>query len=296
MKNNKLLLLVVGVFLILYLDSEILFRFDVLNQGSFGVFGWLYLVCLCVIVFLLLVLPFISSVRFPKWEDPDSIDDLGRRRIVVRNYAEKLLLHGERSGKLKDYEVLKRLRTAALNAVRDDETYNELESATIAAHEWFAGALCDEVITRNMKRAGLVIAISQRGIFDGLAMLYMQVKMIGEIADIMGYQKSWILQTKCSFWLMSNSLVFALLGDEALDDAMADLIGVTAGEKLAGNIPFVGRILSSVVQGAAAMATVYATGRMVQHYFAGQRKLTGRERIALRIEGFKKSATLQVVA
>ena len=41
MKNNKLLLLVVGVFLILYLDSEILFRFDVLNQGSFGVFGWL---------------------------------------------------------------------------------------------------------------------------------------------------------------------------------------------------------------------------------------------------------------
>lgn len=100
MKDNKLLLLVVGVFLILYLDSGILFRFDVLNQGSFGVFGWLYLVCLCIIVFSLLVLPFISSVRFPRWEDPDSIDDLGRRKIVVRNYAEKLLLHGERSGKL----------------------------------------------------------------------------------------------------------------------------------------------------------------------------------------------------
>ena len=54
------------------------------------------------------------------------------------------------------------------------------------------------------------------------------------------------------------------------------------------------KVLSSITQGGAAMAPVYATGRMAQRYFAGQQKLTGEERIALRLEGLKKAVTLQV--
>lgn len=197
---------------------------------------------------------------------------------------------------MRSCEVYSRLRKARLYPTVSDEAFNELKYATIAAHEWFVGELGDEVITRSMKRAGFLVAISQRGVLDGLAMLYIQAKMVSDLADLMGYQKSWVLQVKCCLWLVSNSLVFVLLGDEMLDSAMNELVGEMVGEKLSGAIPFVGKVLSSVVQGAAAMATIYATGKMAQCYFAGQRKLTGRERISFRIEGLKKSANLQVVS
>lgn len=296
MNCKKALFLICGIFLVLWLIAEFWFRFDVLNRWSFGVLGWIFLSCLCTIVLVLIVIPFMVRVRLPKWEHPDSIECIGKQKMFVNNYADSLLSLGMRSEEMRSCEVYSRLRKARLYPTVSDEAFNELKYATIAAHEWFVGELGDEVITRSMKRAGFLVAISQRGVLDGLAMLYIQAKMVSDLADLMGYQKSWVLQVKCCLWLVSNSLVFVLLGDEMLDSAMNELVGEMVGEKLSGAIPFVGKVLSSVVQGAAAMATIYATGKMAQCYFAGQRKLTGRERISFRIEGLKKSANLQVVS
>ena len=299
MKMNKLIVVSLVGLTLLYIMAGIAMRVDALNQCTWSLGGWLFLACAAVVAFAVVVCPMWCGIRLPEWRNPSAISDLGARRVFVRKYAEAIVKHfGGSKSKGVGVEV-ERLYDAFVSPSGTEEYFAKLEDVTVAAREWLVGPVCDETVKRYMKRAAILIAVSQRGWLDGLAMFYMQIKMIGEIIGVMGYRPSWILRYKCYLWIAANSLVFALVQDVTeLDSALTELIAALAGEKAAneaaGGVPFLGRIASSFLQGVSAMATVYATGRLAQRFLVGDRKASAKERIRLRIEGLAFAKELAI--
>ncbi len=145
-----------------------------------------------------------------------------------------------------------------------------------------------------MKKTAVLVCISQRGYLDSIAMLVMQLRMVIDLSRCLGYRPSWFFILNCFVWIIVNSIVFALFDStEFVEEAVRELLPLIIGESLGNSLPIFGKIIGIAAQGASAMAIVYSTGKIIQLKLTGtQQRLTGKERIQLRVEGYKMAAQM----
>ena len=139
-----------------------------------------------------------------------------------------------------------------------------------------------------MKKAAILVCISQRGWLDSAVIFVMQVRMIIELSRNLGYRPSWFFISYCLVWVIVNSIAFALFdGTDIVEDAMQELLPLTVGESIGKSFPLFGKITGIAMQGASAMAIVYTTGKIIQRKLTGSNeRLTGKERIQYRVDGY----------
>ena len=145
-----------------------------------------------------------------------------------------------------------------------------------------------------MKKTAILVLVSQRGWLDSTVMLVMQIRMIIDLSRSLGYRPSLVFILYCLGWVVVNSIAFALFdGSDILEDSLQDLLQLRLGESAGNSLPFIGKLVGIVVQGASAMALIYATGKIVQRKLTGSHeRLSGKERIAYRLEGYREAGTL----
>ena len=278
-----------------YVCAEIIIRGDALNRISCGLGGYLFWGGIVLLIYCWILLPLLRFSTFPKWIEPETISN---RRAQI-DYLQKMgryyasIFRKKQPGEIADLipELKKTLKSPPPDFA---EYHDKLLRLVSDIHSQLTGKVCDRIINDYMKKTAVLVCISQRGWLDSVAMLVMQVRMIIDLSQSLGYRPTWVFILYCLGWVFVNSIVFALFdGTEIVDNAMQELLPFVIGETAGKSLPFLGKLLGVAAQGASAMAVVYATGRIIQRKLTGsQRRLAGKERVQLRIEGYKEAVKM----
>lgn len=288
-------LLIAFFLLIAYVAAEFIIRGNALNQITFGIGGYLFWGGIALLLWCWILLPVFHLVTFPQWVDPDTFTDPRAEyrylkkmgKYYVKTYGRKC--PEKLSGLISDLK--RNLHDPDLSS---EARLNELRRLVPETHKRL-GEMSDRIISDYMKKTAILVCISQRGWLDSLAMLVMQIRMIVDLSRSLGYRPSWIFILYCLGWVLVNSIAFALFdGTDVLEDAMRDLLPLVIGESLGKSLPLgFGKIVGIAAQGAASMAIIYATGKIIQRKLTGfGARLSGKERVRYRIEGYKKAAEM----
>lgn len=174
-----------------------------------------------------------------------------------------------------------------------------------------------QFVHSSCKAAAIGTVISRNKFLDGLVLLYIQMKLIVNLARMYGYKPSLVFNTLCFSWALSNSMIFALMSGAALDagqaaldeqvidpamesikenlfepvaDYLQELIGIEVGAALGGAIPILGGALNAgsriAMEAILAILPVYVTGRVFLMRLEGDaRKVDMKMLVNLRREG-----------
>ena len=278
-----------------YVCAEIIIRGDALNRISCGIGGHLFWGGIVLLIYCWILLPILHFASFPKWIEPETISD---RRAQI-DYLQKMGKYYLRLFRKKQPEeiadLIPELRRVLKTPPPDFSDYRDkLQRLVSDVHYQLSEKVCNRVVKDYMKKTAVLVCISQRGWLDSVAMLVMQIRMIIDLSRSLGYRPSWFFILYCLCWIFVNSIAFALFdGTEIVDNALQELLPVVIGESAGKSVPFLGKLLGMAAQGASAMAVVYATGKIVQRKLTGsQQRLSGKERVQLRIEGYKEAAKM----
>ena len=276
--------------LVAYICAEIIIRGDALNRISYSIGGFLFWGGIVLLVYCWILLPILRFSTFPKWIEPETISS---RRAQI-NYLQKMgkyyvsIFRKKQPEEIADLipELKKTLKSPPADFA---EYHDKLQQLVSGIHSQLSENVCNRVVNDYMKKTAVLVCISQQGWLDSVAMLVMQVRMIIDLSRSLGYRPTWFFILYCLCWVFVNSIAFALFdGTEIVDDAMQELLPFIVSETAGKSIPILGKLFGVALQGASAMAVVYVTGKIVQRKLAGsQQRLSGKERIKLRIEGYK---------
>ena len=278
-----------------YICAEIIIRGDALNQISFGIGGYLFWGGIAVLIYCSIILPILRFSTFPKWTEPE---DFSSPRDQIR-YLEKMGKYYSHLFPVAPPEeiadMVSELKETLKNTRLDLSDYRaRLLRLVPEIHRQLSGPVCDRIIRAYMKKTAILVLVSQRGWLDSTVMLVMQIRMIIDLSRSLGYRPSLVFILYCLGWVVVNSIAFALFdGSDILEDSLQDLLQLRLGESAGNSLPFIGKLVGIVVQGASAMALIYATGKIVQRKLTGSHeRLSGKERIAYRLEGYREAGTL----
>ena len=290
MKKNILRPSFLLAFLLLtgYITAEVIIRGNALNQISYGIGGLLLWGGIVLLICCWIILPVLRFATFPQWLDLDTLS--GRDEIRYLEKMGKYYVNAfGRNCPDEIADLISELKKTLKNSKLSFSAYrNELKRIVREIHRQLTEVICDRVINDYMKKTAILVCISQRGWLDSVAMLVMQLRMIFDLSRNLGYRPSWIFMIYCCGWIIVNSIAFALFdGTEIVDDALSGLLPLILGESLSKSLPFVGKTFNIVMQGASAMAKVYAKGKIIQRKLTGTKeRLSGKERVQLRIDGY----------
>lgn len=278
-----------------YICAEIIIRGDALNQISFGIGGYLFWGGIAVLIYCSIILPILRFSTFPKWTEPE---DFSSPRDQIR-YLEKMGKYYSHLFPVAPPEeiadMVSELKETLKNTRLDLSDYRaRLLRLVPEIHRQLSGPVCDRIIRAYMKKTAILVCVSQRGWLDSTAMLVMQIRMIIDLSRSLGYRPSCVFILYCLGWVVVNSIAFALFdGSDILEDSLQELLPLVIGESAGNSLPFIGKFFGIVAQGASAMALMYTTGKIVQRKLTGSHeRLSGKERIAYRIEGYREAVTL----
>ena len=281
--------------LMAYVSAEIIIRGDALNRISFGIGGYLFWGGIAVFVYCSVIHPIFRFSSFPEWVEPETISS-SRNQIRYLKKMGKYYAHlfpenppAEIAG------IISELKSVLKNAKLDLPDYRaKLLHLVPEIHRQLSGPVCDRIIRDYMKKTAILVCVSQRGWLDSTAMLVMQIRMIIDLSRSLGYRPSCVFILYCLGWIVVNSIAFALFdGSDILEDSLQELLPLVIGESAGNSLPFIGKFFGIVAQGASAMALMYTTGKIVQRKLTGSHeRLSGKERIAYRIEGYREAVTL----
>ena len=278
-----------------YVCAEIFIRGDALNRISCGIGGYLFWGGIVLLVCCWILLPILRFSTFPKWIEPETISD---RRAQI-DYLQKMGKYYVRIFRKKQPEeiadLIPKLKKTLKSPPADFAEYHDkLQRLVSGIHSQLSENVCNRVVKDYMKKTAVLVCISQRGWLDSVAMLVMQIRMIIDLSRSLGYRPTWIFILYCLCWVFVNSVAFALFdGTEIVDNAMQELLPFVIGETAGKSVPIFGKLLGVATQGASSMAVVYATGKIIQRKLTGaQQRLSGNERVQLRIEGYKEAVKM----
>ena len=278
-----------------YACAEIIIRGDALNQISFGIGGYLFWGGIVLLVYCSIILPILRFSTFPKWVEPDTISS-SRDQIRYLEKMGKYYTHLFPENPLEEIaDMISELKDTLKNTRIELSDYRaKLLRLVPEIHRQLSGPVCDRIIRSYMKRTAILVCVSQRGWLDSTAMLVMQIRMIVDLSRSLGYRPSCVFIIYCLGWVVVNSIAFALFdGSDILEDSLQELLPLVIGESAGKSLPFIGKFFGIVAQGASAMAIIYTTGKIVQRKLTGSHeRLSGKERIAYRIEGYKEAVSL----
>ena len=278
--------------LFLYFFAEIIIRGESLNRISSGIVGWLFWIGIGGLVFWGLILPVIQFASFPVWRDPSEIENITQRIRYLRRYSDFLLSNFGRNPDPAIAGSMEKLKITVRNTKGDPAAFlAEAEPLVVQIHKDVSEKVCGKIIHDYMKKTALIVMLSQRGWFDAAGMLVMQIRLVSDLSKALGQRPTWISLSGCMFWVVANSFFFALFdGTDFVEEAASEMFPLVLGENVVKGIPFLPKVMDIVVQGAASMAVVYATGKIVQaHLLERKNKLSSKERIKYRIDGYKEA-------
>ncbi len=187
-------------------------------------------------------------------------------------------------------------------ALRDRERLHALIARCYEENDM--GKKARDVTLKYAKGAGIGTVISRNPMLDGLIMLIVQMKMIVELSKLYGYKPSAVFNLLCFCWVISNSVITALLAQDLAEDA-GDFIAESIKDGLSNPEEATGGAVASmfewglgkVMSGTAKMLTealaagslVYVTGRIficrLEHHDG---KTTAKDLLKWRREGRRK--------
>ncbi len=187
-------------------------------------------------------------------------------------------------------------------ALRDRERLQTL--ITRCYEENDMGKKARDVVLKYAKGAGIGTVISRNPLLDGLIMLIVQMKMIVELSKLYGYRPSAVFNLLCFCWVISNSVITALLAQDLAEDA-GDFIAESikdglsnpeeaTGSAIAGMLEWgLGKVMSGttkiLTEALAAGSLVYVTGRIfICRLERHDGKTTAKDLLKWRREGRKK--------
>lgn len=282
--------------LICYFTAEFIIRGEALNRISFGTAGWFFWGGVAFLVFRIFILPVIQFASFPAWHDPNEFEDPEKQHRYLRKYTNFLFSQFGKNPNPAIAESMEKLKIADRDSYRDPLKFrDEAIPIIIQIHRDIEEKVCGRIIRDYMRRTALIVMISQRGLFDSAAMLIMQFRLIIELSKAFGQRPTWISISSCMLWVIVNSFFFALFdGTDFIDEATREMLPVLIGENTAKGIPFFSKVLNIAMQGITSMAIIYATGKTVQMHLLGRKnKLSGKERIKYRLDGYKEAFSIQ---
>ena len=296
-KTINLILLTIAIICVLgYLSAELLIRGDALNK-VFGIGGWLFWGGVALLVLCWGILPFFSLFfgGFPKWTEPQSIPLPSDRLAFLEKYG-FFLLHQYRDDPPKEIsnDIQKLNEIFKINYTDSSEYLDALLHLVPEIRQTLIENVSNRIIRDYMKKTAIWVMVSQRGLSDSIGMFAMQLRLVADLGRLYGHHLSWVFMLYYISWILFNSFLFALLdSSDLLDDSLDDIISLFAGEKLGNAIPFIGKGVGILMQGATSMAIVYATGKIVQKRLLGYtNRLSKQERFKYRLEGLKEAAKL----
>lgn len=283
------LILFSAIVFICYIIAEFIIRGEALNKISGGFAGWLFWGGMAYLLLCFFVLPLLQYISIPVWQDPDTLkDDIHTRNAYLKKYAQFLIkkVNTKQDSKLSDQ--ISDLKQKLWKAERDPALYEAVCVSVKQVHKYLADETCQQIIHNYMRRTAIIVMISQKGWLDSSAMLIMQVKLIIDLCKALGQRPTWFAISGCIVWVITNSIFFALFEEtEFFDEAFDHILP----ENLVNDLS--SKISNTLAQGLSAMAIVYATGKAVQaHLLENKKRLSNKERINNRIEGYKEGIKL----
>jgi uncharacterized protein (DUF697 family) len=126
--------------------------------------------------------------------------------------------------------------------------------------------MAKKMIRKSATTVGVSTAISQSGMMDALLMITFQLKLVKDIVYLYGYRPSDTQMMKILTNVFRNSLI--AYGASAVADGIGQIVSA-----LMGNVPIIGIIVSSGIQGVANSAFTSLIGQQTINYLVNEFKL-----------------------
>lgn len=284
--------------LIAYFSSDIIDKGVILNHLTpYPVLGWMMWGGIVLVIWVLLLQP---VIQFYRMRCPRDISREARAKAAL-HFLQRYKNETRTNANAELYwDISNILNRPVLPGSEDAKKYaQELDMLLARYHEESnVGREARLLILKYSQFAGLGVVFSRNHLMDGIIMLVLQMKLVVALARLYGYKPSPVFNTLCFGWVIGNSLVSALLSQDAAElagdttvsfftDHMAEMF---SGEDEAASMVadglgtrFLSGTVSSLLEAIMSGASVYVTGYIFMRKLENDgHKLTFKELIILR--------------
>ena len=247
------------------------------DWGIYVEIGFYILVFL--LVYLLIIRPIVIILKSPDLSIVTSMDERDSRAIaiykkVAKNIVKNNDLPEEEKILLLDYKANDEL-LVNLNAVFQSSVKKQL----------------NKIIINNAKIVMISTAICQSARFDMITVFTVNLKMIKELVEKCGFRPSMKNLSKLTIQVFGTALIAEGLENLTIDDVMPKTAMNAISE-----VPLLGKVLESVVQGAANALLTVRIGCVARRYLFSDGAVVTKEDI--RRQAYKETLILipQVIA
>ena len=247
------------------------------DWGIYVEIGFYVLVFL--LVYLLIIRPIVIILKSPDLSIVTSMDEKDSRAIaiykkVAKNIVKNNDLPEEEKILLLDYKANDEL-LINLNAVFQNSVKKQL----------------NKIIINNAKIVMISTAICQSARFDMITVFTVNLKMIKELVEKCGFRPSMKNLSKLTIQVFGTALIAEGLENLTIDDVMPKTAMNAISE-----VPLLGKVLESVVQGAANALLTVRIGCVARRYLFSDGAVVTKEDI--RRQAYKETLVLipQVIA
>lgn len=268
------------VFAIILLSSVLDIGEKIRAFASWGIYveiGFYALVLL--LIYLLIIRPIYIILKSPDLSIVTSMDEKDSRAIsiykkVAKNIVKNNDLPEEEKILLLDYKANDEL-LVNLNAVFQNTVKKQL----------------NKIIINNAKIVMISTAICQSARFDMITVFSVNLKMIKELVEKCGFRPSMKNLSKLTIKVFGTALIAEGLENLTIDDVMPKTAMNAISE-----VPLLGKVLESVVQGAANALLTVRIGCVARRYLFSDGQVVTQEDI--RRQAYKETLLLipQVIA
>ena len=268
------------VFAIILLSSVLDIGEKIRAFASWGIYveiGFYALVLL--LIYLLIIRPIYIILKSPDLSIVTSMDEKDSRAIsiykkVAKNIVKNNDLPEEEKILLLDYKANDEL-LVNLNAVFQNTVKKQL----------------NKIIINNAKIVMISTAICQSARFDMITVFSVNLKMIKELVEKCGFRPSMKNLSKLTIKVFGTALIAEGLENLTIDDVMPKTAMNAISE-----VPLLGKVLESVVQGAANALLTVRIGCVARRYLFSDGRVVTQEDI--RRQAYKETLLIipQVIA
>lgn len=292
---------------LIYFSADIVDKGAALNELTpYPLLGWLFWAFIAVFVLWQVVLPIVSFVRLTSM---GKLDDLAHARRALHD-SELLRYRSAESCHTDEEHKRHRLYRELSNALgnRDKQALPDLLRRYREMDDMLP-ARARKLIFSYCQVAGLSVVISRNKWLDGLALIFLQLRLVIALARMYGGKPSPVFNTLCFAAIILNSFIYIILNSlsaekvaevsAALAGEFADLllddpeVEYKAATSVSEGLPFVGGmakaldvVINPLLEASLAGANVYVTGRLFLCCLeGGQRPSSFGDIVRLRRQG-----------
>ncbi|MDO5471328.1 MAG: hypothetical protein Q4F38_08500 [Akkermansia sp.] len=283
-------LLVWGVLaLLLYFCADLAQKGQQLNElTAFPILGYLLWGVILYFICSQVIYPIYSFCRLTTLHSAG----LEQRAAVALQFLDEKM---QKSGDYGTTEEMLKQRSAISYALNDKNS--ELLAARLrefeATYDPFA-TRSRNIITDYCKVAALAVIVSRNKWIDGLALLFLQTRMLIELAKVYGGKPSPVFNALCFGAVICNSFIYVIINGliygsgaavvEGLIDDVAELlvddpqVQYSAGKGIVESVPVLGKVVTSVsttivqllIEATLSASNVYVTGHLFLRRLRGE--------------------------